>query len=287
MSKVADLHLHTTHSDGTLTPRELARLAKAQGVDAIALTDHDTVSGIEELLDEGRILGLEVIPGVELSADFGPGTLHILGYGFDPKGPIGGRLKRFQKARAERNPQVLERLRELHMPLTLEEVKALSGATGQLGRPHIARALERKGYVRSYEEAFDRYLSKGKPAYVPKATLAAEECVKLIHESGGVAVAAHPVQMRLTGAALRDKLSELAALGMDGLEVIHPDHGSEAQTLFSDLADALGLLKTGGSDFHGDHKPGVQLGQGRPPYLFLEKLRNRISERRRRYALRN
>ena len=287
MSKVADLHMHTTHSDGTLTPVELARLAKEQKVDAVALTDHDTVSGIEELVEETSKLGLEAIPGVELSAAFGPGTLHILGYGFDPRGPIEGRLVQFQKAREERNPRILEKLKELGMPLTLEEVKTLSKATGQVGRPHIARALELKGYVASYAEAFDKFLSKGKPAYLSKAGLSAKDCVELIHESGGVAVVAHPVQMRLKGEELTAKIKELVALGMDGLEVIHPDHSPENQTLFSDLADEFSLFKTGGSDFHGAHKPGVQLGQGRPPYFFLEKMRDKISERRRRYALRN
>ncbi len=287
MSKVADLHMHTTHSDGTLTPVELARLAKEQKVDAVALTDHDTVSGIEELVEETGKLGLEAIPGVELSAAFGPGTLHILGYGFDPRGPIEARLVQFQKAREERNPRILEKLKELGMPLTLEEVKTLSKAAGQVGRPHIARALELKGYVASYAEAFDKFLSKGKPAYLSKAGLSAKDCVELIHESGGVAVVAHPVQMRLKGEELTSKIKELVALGMDGLEVIHPDHSPENQTLFSDLADEFGLFKTGGSDFHGAHKPGVQLGQGRPPYFFLEKMRDKISERRRRYALRN
>lgn len=287
MSKVADLHMHTNHSDGTLTPVELARLAKEQKVDAIALTDHDTVTGVEELVEETNRLGLEALPGVELSAAFSPGTLHILGYGFDPRGPISGRLVRFQKSREERNPRILEKLKELGMPLTLEEVKTLSKAAEQIGRPHIARALELKGYVGSYAEAFDRFLSKGKPAYISKAGLSAKECVELIHESGGVAVVAHPVQMRLRVGELTEKIKELVEWGMDGLEVIHPDHSPEDQTLFSDLADEFGLLKTGGSDFHGAHKPGVQLGQGRPPYFFLEKLRDRISERRRRYALRN
>jgi predicted metal-dependent phosphoesterase TrpH len=287
MSKVADLHMHTTHSDGTLTPIELARLAKEQKVDAIALTDHDTVTGIEELVEETNKLGLEAIAGVELSAAFAPGTLHILGYGFDPKGPIEGKLVQFQKAREERNPRILEKLKELGMPLTMEEVKSLSKIEGQLGRPHIARALELKGYVKTYAEAFDKFLSKGKPAYISKAGLAAKDCVELIHESGGVAVVAHPVQMRLRGEELRAKIKELVELGMDGLEVIHPDHSPENQTLYSDLADEFGLLKTGGSDFHGAHKPGIQLGQGRPPYFFLEKLRDKISERRRRYALRN
>jgi predicted metal-dependent phosphoesterase TrpH len=287
MKLVADLHMHTTHSDGTLTPVELARLAKAQRVNAVALTDHDTVSGIGELVEETNKLGLEAIPGVELSAIFSPGTLHILGYGFDPEGPIAQRLVEFQKAREERNPRILEKLKEMGMPLTLEEVKAISKVHGQLGRPHIARALEAKGYVSSYAEAFDQYLSKGRPAYISKAGFTAKECVDLIHESGGVAVVAHPIQMRLKEPELRAKIKELVELGMDGLEVIHPDHSAEFQTLFSDLADEFGLLKTGGSDFHGTHKPGIELGQGRPPYLFLEKLRERISERRQRYAWRN
>ncbi len=276
MKTIADLHTHTRHSDGTVDPGELARLAKSQGVDAVALTDHDTVSGIGELAAEAQRLGLEAIAGVELSAQFNPGTLHILGYGFDCEGPIRAKLEKFQKAREERNPLILERLKALGMPLALEEVRAIAGAQGQLGRPHIAKAMEAKGYVKSYAEAFDRYLTKGGPAYVPKAAWSARDCVEMIHESGGVAVAAHPIQMKLQGMDLEAKVGELAAIGLDGLEVVHPDQDAESQWRFTQLAEQFGLLTTGGSDFHGDHKPGIQLGHGRPPYIFLEKLRDRI-----------
>ena len=280
MKTVADLHMHTNHSDGTLNPTELARLAKAQGVDAVALTDHDTVTGIGELVLETNRLGLEAIAGVELSATFSPGTLHILGYGFDTEGPIREKLEKFQKARAERNPLILEKLGALGMPMTLEEVKEIGKAKGQIGRPHIATAMEAKGYVKTYKEAFDKYLTKGGPAYIPKAAWSAKECIEMIHESGGVAVVAHPVQMKLQGMDLEAKVKELAELGMDGLEVVHPDHNAENQQRFTRLAEEFGLITTGGSDFHGAHKPGIQLGQGRPPYVFLEKLRERIQKRR-------
>jgi predicted metal-dependent phosphoesterase TrpH len=276
MKTVADLHMHTNHSDGTLNPVELANLAKAQAVDAVALTDHDTIDGIPQLVEEMNKLGLEVIAGVELSAQFQPGTLHILGYGFDQDGPMRDKLKKFQKARAERNPRILEKLKELGMDLTLLEVQQISQAKGQIGRPHIARALHAKGYVASYEEAFHKYLTKGAPAYVSKAAWSVEECVEMIHGSGGAAVVAHPVQMKLRGEDLRRMVKELASLGMDGLEVVHPDHNPENQRTYAALAEEFGLLTTGGSDFHGDHKPGIQLGQGRPPYQFLEKLRDRI-----------
>lgn len=278
--KTVDLHMHTNHSDGTLNPVELARLAKAQGIDAIALTDHDTVTGIGELVEEINRLGLEAIPGVELSAKFWPGTLHILGYGFNPNGPIREKLVQFQKARAERNPQILEKLKALGMPLTLEEVKEISKAQNQIGRPHIAKAMEAKGYVKSYEEAFDQYLTKGGPAYVDKAGWSAQECIDMIHESGGAAVIAHPIQMKLQGMELRGKIKELAEMGIDGLEVVHPDHSPEDQKLFTALAEEFGLLTTGGSDFHGAHKPGVQLGQEKAPYTFLENLKKRIQQRK-------
>lgn len=280
MKTVADLHMHTNHSDGTLNPTELARLAKAQGVDAVALTDHDTVTGIRELVEETNRLGLEALAGVELSANFNPGTLHILGYGFDPEGPLKEKLERFQKARAERNPRILEKLKSLGFPLALEEVREISHAQNQIGRPHIARAMETKGYVKSYKEAFDKYLTKGGPAYVPKAAWSAQECIEMLHESGGVAVVAHPIQMKLQGMELRAKIGELAEMGLDGLEVVHPDHKPEDREVFSRLADEFGLLTTGGSDFHGDHKPGIQLGQGRPPYENLERLRERIKKRK-------
>lgn len=281
MKTVADLHLHTNHSDGTVSPTELARLAKAQGVDAVALTDHDTLAGTGELAAEAGRLGLETITGVELSAEFAPGTLHILGYGFESEGPIQAKLEKFQKARAERNPLILEKLKNLGMPLTLDEVKEIGKAQGQMGRPHIAKAMEVKGYVKTYAEAFDKYLTKGGPAYVPKAAWSAGDCFDMIHESGGVAVIAHPIQMKLQGMDLEAKIEDLVALGLDGLEVVHPDHDAENRERFARLAEAFGLLATGGSDFHGDHKPGIHPGQGRPPYLFLEKLRERIKKRRR------
>jgi 3',5'-nucleoside bisphosphate phosphatase len=280
MKTVADLHMHTNHSDGTLTPKELARLAREQAVDAVALTDHDTVSGLEDLIREAENEGLEVMPGVELSAKFSPGTLHILGYGFDFKGRIAQRLEIFQRARAERNPLILEKLKALGMPLTMEEVTELSKAQGQVGRPHIAKALEAKGYVESYDQAFRKYLAKGAPAYVTKASWEAKECIDMIHESGGAAVVAHPIQMKLQGMDLKQKVAELAEMGLDGLEVIHPDHKPEDRQIFGELAKEFGLLTTGGSDFHGKHKPGIQLGQGRPPYENIEKLRERIAQRR-------
>jgi len=281
MKTVADLHMHTNHSDGTLTPVELARLAREQAVDAVALTDHDTVSGLEDLIRQAEQEGLEVMPGIELSAKFSPGTLHILGYGFDFKGPIVQRLEQFQKARAERNPRILEKLKEMGMPLTMEEVKGLSQGKGQIGRPHIAKAMEAKGYVESYEMAFRKYLTKGAPAYVTKASWEAKECIDMIHESGGAAVIAHPIQMKLQGMDLKTKIAELVEMGLDGLEVTHPDHNAEFQQQLRVLAQEFGLLTTGGSDFHGQHKPGIQLGQGRPAYENLVKLRERIEHRRR------
>jgi predicted metal-dependent phosphoesterase TrpH len=280
MKTVADLHMHTTHSDGTLTPFELARLAREQAVDAVALTDHDTVSGLEDLIREAEKEGLEVLPGIELSARFSPGTLHLLGYGFDFMGPIAKKLEVFQTARAERNPLILQKLKELGMPLTLEEVKELSHAQGQVGRPHIAKALEAKGYVESYEVAFRKYLTKGAPAYVAKASWEAKECIDMIHDSGGAVVVAHPIQMKLQGGDLRAKVAELAEMGLDGLEVVHPDHKPQDKQVFRELAAEFSLLTTGGSDFHGKHKPGIQLGQGRPPYENLERLRERIAQRR-------
>ena len=164
--------------------------------------------------------------------------------------------------------------------MTLAQVKEISKAQGQVGRPHIAQAMVRLGYVASYEEAFERFLTKGAPAYVPKATWGAQECIDMIHESGGAAVIAHPIQMKLQGLELQSRIGELVEMGLDGLEVVHPDHGPQDQRLFQSLAEQFGLLTTGGSDFHGDHKPGIQLGQGRPPYVFLEKLRERIRKRR-------
>lgn len=260
--KLVDLHLHSTASDGSLTPTEVVRLAKERGLAAVALTDHDTVDGLAEAVAAGEAFGVEVIPGVEISAQHGLGSMHVLGYFVNYTSPrLAERLAVLKKARAERNPRILAKLNALGIPLTLEEVKQVSGG-GQVGRPHIARALYEHGYVRTLQEAFDLYLGNQGRAYVSKFRYPPEEAIAMIREAGGLAVLAHPFTLGLnTCDTLKPFLKDLMSMGLTGLECYYPEHSPEQEALYLKLARDLGLLVTGGSDFHGDNKPEVDLGR--------------------------
>ena len=180
-----DLHVHTTASDGVMSPSELVRYAKAKGLQAVAITDHDTIEGLEEGLSEGQKIGFEVIPGIEISAEHSPGSMHLLGFLIDIHHPLlNERLGYLQKARAERNPKIVEKLNRLGIGLGYEEVLKVSGG-GQVGRPHFAQVLLEKNYVRTFQEAFDRFLKKGAPAYVDKFRFTAKEAIHFINEAKG------------------------------------------------------------------------------------------------------
>ena len=255
-----DLHMHTVHSDGTLTPTELVELAKRQGLSCIALTDHDTLNGVEEAQSAGSRLGVEVIAGVEISAICEPGTMHILGYFIDPKSKqLQEKLEEIQEARRQRNPMIIEKLCASGLDITLEEVEQESGGD-QVGRPHFARALVRKGYVKNFQEAFDKYLAKGAVAYVDKRKFTSRDSIEMITEAGGVASLAHPKTLKLSGNVFEQKLDELKSEGLKGLEVYSSCQNKEESAGFKKTADRLGLFVTGGSDFHGANRPHVQLG---------------------------
>lgn len=258
--KKIDLHMHTTHSDGSYTPRELVRYAKEKHLDCISVTDHDTLSSFGESAEEAKKQGIELIPGVEISAQFEPGTLHILGFFLDPDhAGLRAGLSDIQKARAERNPQIVEQLNRLGVAITYEEVRAESGGK-QVGRPHFAKVLLKKGVVKSMQEAFDRYLSKGKPAYIDKRRLSSRDAIRMIHEAGGVAVIAHPKQMRLDEEKLSREFERLVGEGLGGIEVYNSCQNRNEAELYKRLAKRFNLLITGGSDFHGANKPDVDLG---------------------------
>ncbi len=268
----ADLHSHSLVSDGRLTPAELVRLAKSKGVEVLALTDHDSVNGVAEALAEGRACGLSIIPGVEISADYEPGTMHILGLGIDPQDQgLLAELEGLQQARRDRNPEVFRRLRSLGLSLEYSAIEKRATG-GQIGRPHFAQALVDAGVVSSFKEAFDKYLGKGKPAYVAKRRLPAPAAIKAIHAAGGVSVLAHPVQLGLDGAALEAKIAELKAQGLDAVEAYHSDHSPELEMLYLDLAARLGLRVSGGSDFHGITGGKVELGRPTLPMEMLPAL---------------
>jgi predicted metal-dependent phosphoesterase TrpH len=258
-----DLHVHTTASDGTMRPTEVVRYAQKKGLRAIAITDHDTIEGLDEAIRAGNELGFEVIPGVELSVDSPTGTMHVLGYYIDPaSAELTDKLLILQQARMERNLTMIERLRRLGIAIELSEVKA-APEHGQIGRPHFAHTLVKKGYVPNIQDAFDRYLGKGKPAYAEKFRFAPEEAMHFIGTAGGITVLAHPFTLNQPlRKDLEPLIMTLKEKGLEGIEVFYPEH-SEGQTrLYRSLAQKHGLLLTGGSDFHGITKDDVDLGEG-------------------------
>lgn len=271
MSRI-DLHLHTTHSDGSFPPADVLAFAQTAGVTALAITDHDIVAGIPEAMELGSRLGIEIIPGVEISSRYGDGELHILGYCFDWQQPVlNERLKTLRESRHERNPRIIQRLNDLGLPMTYEEVRELAG-TESVGRPHIARVLMNKKLVRSAKEAFDRYLAEGRPAFVPRQLPDPMEAVTWICEAGGVAVLAHPTWVKESSEGLARLVAQLKGAGLGGIEVHYSTHNARQTDEYLSLAKRLNLLVTGGSDFHGVTKPDIGVGTGRGDLKVSDKL---------------
>ena len=272
-----DLHLHTRYSDGSLTPAEVVDLAHQAGVTALAITDHDIVDGIPHALDAATPLGIEVIPGVELSSRFHEQELHVLGYFFDwQDSTFGDHLAQQRRSRHVRNPQTIERLNALGLELSEEEVKAKAGSDS-IGRPHVAQVLVEKGYVQDTREAFDRYLKEGAPAYAPRMLSDTRDVIAWIRNAGGVPVLAHPTWTRCQGEPLYRLCAGLKEAGLLGLEVFYSSHNRRQTSRFLELAKRLDLLVTGGSDFHGAANPGIQVGRGKGnlkvPDTLLDPLR--------------
>ena len=271
MSRI-DLHLHTTHSDGSLSPTDVLRLAHKAGVTALAITDHDIVTGMPEAIAAGAELGIEIIPGVEISSRVGNSELHILGYFLQWQDPeLNQRLATLRESRHSRNPQIIERLRALGLDVTYEEVRTLAG-TDAVGRPHIARLLMDKHYVTSAKDAFDRYLADGRPAYVARELPSPADAIAWIRAAGGVAVLAHPTWAKVSGESLNALLIALKAQGLGGIEVHYSSHTKRQTREYHDLAKRLDLLITGGSDFHGITKPDIEVGTGKGGLKVSEKL---------------
>ncbi|WP_276352619.1 PHP domain-containing protein [Cohnella caldifontis] len=247
----ADLHTHTTASDGRHRPAHVVRMAKEAGLSAVAITDHDTVAGLAEALRAGEEYGIRVVPGVEISTSAEGKDIHVLGYGFSPEDPLLlKRLVSLREVRSRRNGMIVARLNELGVEITLEEVERAASASpradGSIGRPHMAEVLVRKGYANDMRDAFDRYLAEGAAAYVNPPRIEPAEAVRWIHEAGGAAVVAHP------GLYGNDRLVlELLDGGADGLEAYHSDHDEDTQRHYEAMAESKGVPATGGSDFHG------------------------------------
>jgi 3',5'-nucleoside bisphosphate phosphatase len=250
-----DLHVHTQFSDGTLTPHELVACALDKGLDVLGITDHDTVEGIPYALAAAEGTLLRVVPGIELSTDLNGEELHILGYFIDPHHDhLLRSLAGFRQQRLDRARSMVSRLEDLGLPLSWERVLDLSGQ-GVVGRPHIARALQEAGYVDSLREAFDAYLSRERPAYVPRYKMTPAQAIELVHQAGGVSVLAHPW-------SVLSALPDLVRCGLQGLEIYYPGYSPEVTEELQRLAWQHRLVCTGGSDFHSpDEASENQLGQ--------------------------
>jgi predicted metal-dependent phosphoesterase TrpH len=257
-----DLHAHTTASDGSFSPSELVAHAREIGLSAVGITDHDTIAGWDEAFQSGLAAGVEIVPGIEFSTAYEGGRFHLLGYYIDPQSELMSTLEWIQAARANRGVEILNKLRALGLPLEEDEVRAFSGGeVGQIGRPHFAQAMVARDYVSSTREAFDLYLSEGKPAYAPKAVLTSRDAIKGIHDAGGVAVWAHPPhRTKLSLDELETRLREWIGWGLDGLEIAYSEYTPEEAAWARTVQERYGLLGTGGSDFHGRSKPTIRLG---------------------------
>ena len=240
-----DLHAHTTASDGRASPAELVALAKSADLQAVAITDHDTLDGLAAGQEAADALGIQLVHGIELSTIDGAREIHLLGLHLRDTAVLGVRLIEVQAARVDRAVEIVARLNKHRMPLTIEMVQ-VQAAGGAVGRPHVARAMVAGGWARDLRDAFDRWLGDGKPANVGKLRLDLADGIALIHDCGGVAVWAHP-----QGEGTRDRVERFATLGLDGLEVRHPSHSSEDLSRLATLCEQLGLLMSGGSDWHG------------------------------------
>lgn len=279
--KLIDLHVHSTASDGTLSPQEVALYAKAKGLSAIALTDHDTVSGVDECIKKGLELGVIVVPGIECSADFYGKELHILGYYINPNcETLESKLKQLIDSRSMRNLKMLEKLEEIGCPLTLDDLQEDIAPGTVLTRAHFANALMRKGYISTRKEAFTKYIGRGLPAYVPREKFTVKECIDMIHAAGGLAVLAHPMLYGYGRADITNLLRGLALEGLDGVECVYSTHSQEDMSHLLQVCLQLKLFPTGGSDFHGDNKPLIDLGSGygelKIPFDILEAMRKRL-----------
>jgi hypothetical protein len=271
----ADLHLHTYFSDGTYAPDELVEQARRQDLSALALTDHDTVEGCAPTAAACQAVGIEFIPGTELTAEQGGHEIHILAYAIDLTNPrFLSEIGKFQSVRQNRIREMVQRLNQINVPLQAEEVFALANCRAP-GRPHVARALVQAGLVGSLDEAFERFLKKNRPAWVPKFKMSAADATELIHQSGGVAVMAHPGLNRSD-----EVIPAMVESGLDGIECFHTKHSTAMAQHYLQVAERFQLLVTGGSDCHGLSKGRPLIGSVRLPYEHVEKLKARATERR-------
>lgn len=283
---IIDLHIHSSASDGSLSPEKILCRAVESGLSAIAITDHDTLEGAAAALGYGIPESLDFLTGVEISAEFPPGfdtsgSMHILGYGISLENRyLNQLLEKQQNARSSRNPGIIEKLNSLGIQVTLEEIEAEFGRR-EIARPHIASHLARKGYAADVDEAFDRYLGRGRPAYVDKFRIPAEQAAEAIDAAGGIAVLAHPGLLpESVQKGLEKFITALKSMKIRGMEVYYPGHGPEQISRYENLAEKFGLLVTGGTDFHGDINQHIIMGKGLGdmaiPYSLFQRLKQAL-----------
>jgi 3',5'-nucleoside bisphosphate phosphatase len=273
--KFADLHLHTYFSDGTFSPEELVGHGHRLGFAALALTDHDSVEGCGRMAAACGAAGIDFIPGTELTAEHNDTEIHLLGYCLDTENrKLLSDIAKFQAVRQSRIHEMVARLNGLNVPLKVESVFALANCKSP-GRPHVARALVKAGLVGSLDEAFERFLKKNRPAWVPKAKMSALEAIELIHQADGLAVMAHPGLNRTD-----EVIPILVEAGLDGIECFHTKHSTIASERYLEIADKYHLLITGGSDCHGFSKGKPLIGTVKLPYEHVEKLKSRAESRK-------
>ena len=275
--KYVDLHVHSTASDGTFTPKEVVKLAAKAGLSAFALTDHDTVKGVDEAIEAAKKLNLEVIPGVEISTRYKEKEIHIVGLFLDHHNSqllvgLGNEID----IRNKRNQMLIEKFNEYGFPVTMEKMHEMF-PDSVITRAHFASYMAKKGYVKSTLDAFNRYLGEGMPLYVPRDKKSPEEAIKLITSAGGVAILAHPLLYHLTMGELKDLCIMLKDLGLVGIESMYSTYKGFDELSVKNLAKEVGLLESGGSDFHGANKPHIKIGSGmgtlRISSEYMEKLR--------------
>jgi 3',5'-nucleoside bisphosphate phosphatase len=276
-----DLHTHTIHSDGTFSPRALVELASDRGLDVIAVTDHDSMEGLDEATATGEEVAVEVVPGIELSTILDGEGVHILCYLMDPAHPaLASELRRLREDRFTRAERMVARLQELGYPITFDRVLEIAEG-GNIIRPHVARALVEAGVVPTVKDAFtEELIGSGGRAYVEKHALQPVEAIELVHAAGGVCVLAHPGTFREVSPVSQDLIERLAARGLDGLEASHPEHTPELEAQYVERAERLGLIWTGSSDCHGTLYDPVRLGMRTTPPVQLERLRLRARDHR-------
>ena len=283
MKKYIDLHVHSTASDGTFTPSELVQEALRCQLSAIAITDHDSVSGISEATAAGNACGIEVVPGIELSTEYHKEEIHVVGLFIDPENPeLNAQIRAFVDNRDNRNLKMIDRLREEGFSITAEEIYRRNPGS-VIARPHIARYLVDTDQVKDIKTVFDKYIGDGCKCYVDRLKISPMEAVRLIRQAGGVAILAHPCLYDMKRSEIETMVQEMLPFGLDGIEAIYSCSQGSDEKDFSEMAARYGLVLSGGSDFHGSNKPYIHLGTGKGnlkiPYDILVGIKKRLAAR--------